>query len=78
MIGTIEIKEHSNKKIVIDVKECISCSGISPTGKPMCYFEGGLIAGALERIFNKQVKVRETKCIGGFKDEFCRFEAEIT
>lgn len=74
-IGIVEVAEKGENKIVIDVKECISCSGIEPTGEPMCFFEGGLIAGGLEKVLGKRVDVKETKCIGGFGDPACRFEA---
>lgn len=76
-LGLVEVVEKKEDKIVIDVKECVSCSGIEPTGELMCFFEGGLIAGGLEKVLGKRVDVKETKCIGGFGDEVCRFEASF-
>ncbi len=76
-IGIVKVVEQKENKIIIDVEECVSCSGIDPTGAPMCFFEGGLIAGGLEKVLNKPVTVKETKCMGGFGDEVCRFEANF-
>ena len=74
-IGIIKVVEKKKNKVVIDVKECVSCSGITPIKEPMCFFEGGLIAGGLGKVLGKDVRVIETKCMGGFGDEVCRFEA---
>jgi len=38
-----------------------------------CFFEGGIIAGALEKILKKKVKTKQTKSIGGFGDPYCEF-----
>lgn len=73
-LGIVKVIEQKANKIIIDVEECVSCSGITATGKPMCFFEGGLIAGGLEKVLNKRVTVKETKCMGGFGDNACRFE----
>ena len=76
-IGIVELVEKKKNKIVIDVKECVSCSGITPTGEPMCFFEGGLIDGGSTKVLGKQVTVAETRCMGGFGDDACRFEASF-
>ena len=58
---------------VVRVYECVTCSGIPNIGRPVCHFEGGLIAGFLEKMWNKKVLAREVKCWGlGY--EVCEFE----
>nr|WP_317852618.1 V4R domain-containing protein [Methanothermococcus thermolithotrophicus] len=42
-------------------------------GQPVCFFEAGIIAGCLENILNKEVKVTETKCHASGED-YCEFE----
>jgi predicted hydrocarbon binding protein len=50
---------------------------MEPVGRPICHFEGGLIAGAINTILNKKVKVKEVTCIGGLGDETCGFDIDV-
>lgn len=72
-VGKIKVAEQTDKKIVVRVWECISCSGLPKIGKMPCFFEGGIISGALETILKKKVDVKQTKSIGGFGDPYCEF-----
>jgi len=76
-IGDVKISEESDNKIHVDVYECVTCSGMEPVGRPICHFEGGLIAGAINTILNKKVKVKEVTCIGGLGDETCGFDIDV-
>ncbi|XRO74804.1 V4R domain-containing protein [Methanocaldococcus sp. 28A] len=58
---------------VVKIYECVTCSGIPKIGKPVCHFEGGLIAGFLEKLWNKKVLAKEVKC-WGLGDEVCEFK----
>ncbi|UXM84154.1 V4R domain-containing protein [Methanococcus aeolicus] len=60
----------------IRINECICCSGLPECGEVLCHFEGGIIAGCLEKIFDKKVQAKETHC-AGLGDEFCQFEIKI-
>ena len=73
-IGKVEIVGEN--PLQIRVNECISCSGLPECGETLCWFEGGFIAGCLEKIFNKKVRAKETHC-AGLGDEFCQFEIKI-
>ena len=73
-IGKVEIVGEN--PLQIRVYECISCSGLPECGETLCWFEGGFIAGCLEKIFNKKVRAKETHC-AGLGDEFCQFEIKI-
>ncbi len=73
-IGIIEIVEKN--PLCIRVNECISCNGLSNCGEPLCWFEGGFIAGCLEKVFNKKVRAKETHC-AGLGDKFCQFEIKF-
>ncbi|WP_456327051.1 V4R domain-containing protein [Archaeoglobus sp.] len=71
-IGIPELEKSSNP-IVARIYECVTCSGIPNIGRPVCHFEGGLIAGFLERLLNKKLVAKEVKCWGlGY--EVCEFE----
>ncbi|CAB3289418.1 4-vinyl reductase 4VR [Methanocaldococcus lauensis] len=73
-IGKVEIINKS--PLQIRVYECISCSGLPEVGEPLCWFEGGFIAGCLEKILNKKVRAKETHC-AGLGDDFCQFEIKV-
>ncbi len=73
-IGVIKVPEMGDHKIHVDVHECVTCSGMTPVGRPLCYLEGGLLSGAIKSILNKTVKVKEVTCIGGLGDQTCGFD----
>ncbi|WP_292460632.1 V4R domain-containing protein [Methanothermococcus sp.] len=66
----------SENPLKLRVEECIDCAGLPNLGKPICYFEAGVIAGCLESILDKKVKVVETKCYAN-GDDCCEFEVSI-
>lgn len=74
-IGKVEIIKDN--PLQIRINECISCSGLPECGETLCWFEGGFIAGCLEKVFNKRVMAKETHC-AGLGDEFCQFEIKIS
>ena len=76
-IGVIEVPLATEFNIHIDVYECITCSGLEAVGRPLCQFEGGLIAGAVEVITGKRVDANEITCIGGLGDESCGFDLDL-
>lgn len=76
-IGVIEVPVVTETRIHVDVYECITCSGLETVGRPICHFEGGLIAGAVERITGSRVRAREITCIGGLGDEACGFDLDL-
>lgn len=73
-IGKISVSEIIDNKVHVDVYECATCSGMERVGRPICHFEGGLIAGALEGITHSKVQAKEVTCIGGLGDETCGFD----
>ena len=76
-IGIIEIPEMTDTHMHVDIYECVTCSGMDPVGRPICHFEGGLIAGVVETITGKSVQAKEVSCIGGLGDETCGYDLEI-
>lgn len=61
--------------LLVDVNECITCSGIDPIGKKICHFEAGIISAVLEAFTRKANTVVETKC-NATGDGVCQFEAK--
>lgn len=76
-IGRIEIPVITSTRIHVDVYECVTCAGLSPVGRCLCHFEGGLVAGAVEGVLGKKVQAKEVSCIGGLGDDSCGFELNI-
>jgi predicted hydrocarbon binding protein len=75
-VGVIKIPIATPNHVRVEVFECVTCSGMTPVGRPLCHFEGGLIAGALQTIFKQKVRAVETTCIGGLGDDACGFDLE--
>jgi predicted hydrocarbon binding protein len=75
-VGIIKVPIVTPSKVRVEVFECVTCSGLTPVGRPLCHFEGGLVAGALQTIFKQKVRAIETTCIGGLGDECCGFDLE--
>lgn len=76
MIGVPRLVHSDDELFVLEEDECGVCSGLGNIGEPVCTFEAGLLAGALEQVYRKPVSVAETKC-WGLGDKICRFEAHI-
>ncbi|NWG31328.1 MAG: hypothetical protein HXY29_07520 [Rhodocyclaceae bacterium] len=75
-IGDVSIETHDDL-FKVDVHECVTCAGMSPVGRPICSFEGGLVAGAIGSIYGLKVQAREITCIGGLGDRTCGFEVRV-
>jgi len=72
-IGLLDVLENSEDSTKINLYECIACSGIPNIGKAVCTFEAGLIAGVLEKLTGKNLRVVEKYC-HGLGHSFCGFE----
>jgi uncharacterized protein len=76
-IGIIKIPVMTESRIHVDVFECVTCSGLQTVGRPLCHFEGGLVAGVVEGILKRRTRAVEKTCIGGLGDESCGFDLEF-
>ncbi|NOZ25468.1 MAG: DUF2507 domain-containing protein [Nitrospirae bacterium] len=71
-IGILKVLETSGDKITVRVDECITCSGLPYTGKMICHFESGIIAGAIGKVLKRPTKAVQTKShTSGF--DHCEF-----
>jgi predicted hydrocarbon binding protein len=75
-IGIPELIEKNDKHLHIAVKDCF-CAGLpAMEGHMVCDLEGAILEGALSKIYNKQVYVREVKCnVNG--DEHCEYMVRL-
>jgi predicted hydrocarbon binding protein len=76
-IGVIKVPTLTANNAHVDVYECVTCSGMTPVGRTLCSFEGGLIAGVVEGVTGKRSKAREVTCIGGLGHDACGFDIDI-
>ena len=72
-LGRISIEEQTDDRLVLTVTECATCSGAPNIGEPLCYFEAGFIAGAMDGELAEHVRADETMC-WGLGDRVCRWE----
>ncbi len=75
-IGTLEIKEME-KNVSVVLKDSVTSYKLQKVGRPVCFFEAGMIAGILEVKLNKKVTVTEVLC-GGLGDEVDEFLVKIS
>ena len=61
-IGLLRPVEISEERLVVALDECITCAGMENTGKRICHFEVGLVAGVVEAYVKRKVRAHETKC----------------
>lgn len=74
-IGKPTVIENTERKIIIKMDECF-CSGLPNSSQLVCDLEGSILEGALHKVLDKNVKVRETKCnVNG--DTHCEYECTI-
>jgi predicted hydrocarbon binding protein len=75
-IGVTNPIEEREDFYAVEFSECFTCSGITPpAGIPLCHFEVGFVAGAVEKGLKKKIiTIAETKCIGGLGHDVCRVE----
>lgn len=75
-VGVIKVPIVTPNRVRVEVYECVTCAGLKTVGRPLCHFEGGLVAGALQTIFKQKVRAHETTCIGGLGDDCCGFDLD--
>jgi len=74
-VGLVDIVKESEDVVVIDVYECILCSGLPVINKPVCYFEAGVLSAIFEKLVGANtVKEEKCWCLGDLK---CRFKVEF-
>jgi len=70
-IGRVKILSTDPLRVKVD--ECATCSGLPKVGRPLCHFEGGLLAGLLGSALGDDIDLKEVKC-WGLGDRTCLFE----
>jgi predicted hydrocarbon binding protein len=76
-IGIVKVPILTANRVHVDVYECVTCSGLTPVGRVLCHFEGGLIAGVIESVVRKRTRAREVTCIGGLGHDACGFDVAV-
>jgi diguanylate cyclase (GGDEF)-like protein len=74
-LGQLVIEPDLETPSILHLSDCAACAGLSRGDDPVCHLEAGLLAGMLEAALERDVDVRETRCIvtGG---ERCTFEVQ--
>ena len=76
-IGLLYPREVSDKLLVVDLDECITCAGMANIGKRICQFEVGFVAGVAEVLIKKKPRAVETKCNANGEGT-CQVSVELT
>lgn len=72
-IGQVRVTLISDEKIIVRLYECFTCGEMEYKGEAMCYFEGGILAGAISNISGQNMDAIETHC-NALGDLYCEFE----
>ncbi len=75
--GKIELAEATQSKIVLHAYETPTSEVVKEAKEPVCHLERGMLAGLIENVVGKQVRVKETKCRAR-GDEYCEFVIEAS
>lgn len=79
-IGIVDVfgekEDEREKSMDIRVYECIECADLPNIGKPICFFEAGVITGVFRELTKKDVMAEEVRCwTSGYS--FCQFDVKI-
>jgi uncharacterized protein len=75
-IGIPRIEQATEDRLTVNLHECITCAGFSYTGEMFCDMESGIIAGLLEKVFNKKARSTQTKSWSVGYD-YCQFDVAM-
>ncbi len=73
-IGEMRIKRLDEKAVNIQIDGTITSMGIKDSSHPICYFERGLLSGAVEKLLKRKADLAETTCCSQ-GDSCCTFKA---
>jgi uncharacterized protein len=72
-IGIPEVEVVDQDNLIVRLYECITCAGFVYSGEMFCDMESGIIAGLLERVYQKKAQSTQTKSwSSGYT--YCEFE----
>jgi predicted hydrocarbon binding protein len=74
--GQPEIVRVEDDFAIYRQHECADCYGMPNIGYPICVYEAGVTAGALEAGLGRPVEVREVKCCAA-GDPYCEYEITV-
>ena len=75
-IGNIIIEKLDNEGVQIKMDSTITSMGIKNSPSPICYFECGLLSGAVEKLLRKRTGLTEETCCG-MGDRACLFKVNF-
>ena len=77
-IGILKLIDNAEKpdQMILQLGECVTCSGMPNIGKKICHFEVGLVAGFVQTYVKKHVHAYESKCNAN-GDACCEVTVEL-
>ncbi len=72
-----KIKKLDEKGVDVQFSSTLTSLGIDHSSRPICYFEGGLLSGALEKWLGRKVDLAEESCCAA-GDDACVFRTSFT
>jgi len=75
-VGRISIDRLDNEGVRIRIDGTITSMGIKNSHQPICFFERGLLSGALEKLLKRRVDMIEERC-SSQGENTCIFKASL-
>lgn len=74
-LGLLSLESQEGSVSRVRLEECATCSGLPPVDVALCYFDGGILAGAMQAIArsSEHYGAHEIEC-RGLGDASCLFE----
>lgn len=80
-LGILEVEEEEEGRKLVRLRECATCAGLPPVEMPLCWFDGGVLAGAIGAMQGEDPaapwQAEEIEC-AGLGHPTCLFEIRPT
>jgi len=61
-LGNITLAEAEGDSAKVKFEDCYFCKGLPQIGRGICFYDSGILVGALQKALSREFKAEETKC----------------
>ena len=61
-LGNITLVEAEGDSAKVQFEDCHFCKGLPVIGRGVCFYDSGILVGALQKALGREFKAEETKC----------------
>lgn len=75
-IAIPEVLHRTEDRIQVRLHENVTSAGVMPSGRTICHYQAGMLAGIFEALLGTRVLSAEKNC-WGLGDRFCEFQLDV-